>query len=74
MTKEECQEMIDAAIRRHNRNASMLSMVLGIFFLALFAEGFFRMIGMIPPFLGINIDIIPEIIDRVREEVLRILT
>jgi len=74
VTKEECQEMIDAAIRRHNRNASMLSMVLGIFFLALFAEGFFRMIGMIPPFLGINIDIIPEIIDRVREEVLRILT
>jgi len=74
VTKEECQEMIDAAIRRHNRNASMLSMVLGIVFLALFAEGFFRMIGMIPPFLGINIDIIPEIIDRVREEVLRILT
>ena len=74
VTREECQRMIDDAIRRHNRNASMISMVLGIFFLALFAEGFFRMIGMIPPFLGINIDIIPEIIDRVREEVLRILT
>ena len=41
VTKEEVQEMIDAAITQHNRNASMISMCLGIIFLALFAEGFF---------------------------------
>ena len=38
---ERVQEMIDAAITQHNRNASMISMCLGIIFLALFAEGFF---------------------------------
>ena len=41
VTKEECEEMIEDAIRQHNRNASIISMCLGILFLALFAEGFF---------------------------------
>ena len=45
--------MIDAAITQHNRNASMISMVLGIIFLALFVDGFFRTIGMIPPSWGL---------------------
>ena len=49
VTKEECQEMIDAAIRRHNRNASIISMCVGWVVLALFAEGLLRLIGVIAP-------------------------
>jgi len=41
--------MIDAAIRRHNRNASIISMCVGWVVLALFAEGLLRLIGTIPP-------------------------
>ncbi len=73
VTKEECQEMIDDAIRQHNRNASIISMFLGITFLALFVDGFFRVIGMIPPFMGIDVNILHEVIDRVKEEVFRVL-
>lgn len=51
ITKKECQEMIDEAIRRHNRNASIISMCVGWFVLALFAEGLLRLIGVIPPLL-----------------------
>ena len=51
VTHEECQEMIDAAIRRHNRNASIISMCVGWVVLALFAEGLLRLIGVIPPLL-----------------------
>ena len=51
VTRKECQEMIDAAIRRHNRNASIISMCVGWVVLALFAEGLLRLIGVIPPFL-----------------------
>ena len=65
--------MIDDAIRQHNRNASIISMLLGIIFLALFVDGFFRVIGMIPPFMGIDVNILHEVIDRVREEVFRVL-
>lgn len=50
-TKEEVQEMIDDAIRRHNRNASIISMCVGWVVLALFAEGLLRLIGVIPPLL-----------------------
>ena len=73
VTKEECERMIDNAINKHNRNASIISMCLGIIFLALFAEGFFRVIGMIPPFMGINVDMMQDVIDRVKEEVLNVV-
>jgi hypothetical protein len=49
ITKEEVQEMIDAAIRKHNRNASIISMCVGWVVLALFAEGLLRLIGVVPP-------------------------
>ena len=49
ITRYEVQEMIDAAIRRHNRNASIISMCVGWVVLALFAEGLLRLIGVIPP-------------------------
>ncbi len=51
VTEEKCQEMIDAAIRRHNRNASIISMCVGWVVLALFAEGLLRLVGAIPPLL-----------------------
>lgn len=55
MEKEEIQAMIDQsiadAIRKHNRNASIISMCVGWVVLALFAEGLLRLIGVIPPVL-----------------------
>ena len=49
ITEEKCKEMIDAAIRKHNRNASVISMCVGWVVLALFAEGLLRLIGVIDP-------------------------
>ena len=49
VSRTEVQEMIDAAIRRHNRNASIISMCVGWVVLALFAEGLLRLVGVIPP-------------------------
>ena len=49
VTKEEVQEMIDDAIRKHNRNAGIISMCVGWVVLALFAEGLLRLIGVIDP-------------------------
>ena len=51
VSRAEVQEMIDAAIRRHNRNASIISMCVGWEVLALFAEGLLRLVGVIPPVL-----------------------
>ena len=49
VTKEEVQEMIDDAIRRHNRNASIISFCVGWVVLALFSEGLLRLLGIILP-------------------------
>jgi len=51
ISKAEVKEMIDDAIRRHNRNAGMISMFVGFFVLGLFSEGLLRLIGVIPPLL-----------------------
>ena len=49
VTKDQVQGMIDDAIRRHNRNASIISFCVGWVVLALFSEGLLRLIGVIPP-------------------------
>ena len=49
VSRTEVQEMIDAAIRQHNRNASIISMCVGWVVWLLFAEGLLRLIGVIPP-------------------------
>jgi hypothetical protein len=51
ISRSEVQEMIDAAIRKHNRNASIISMCVGWVVLSLFAEGLLRLVGVIPPLL-----------------------
>ena len=51
LTEERVQEMIDDAIRKHNRNAGIISMCVGWVVLALFAEGLLRLIGVIDPLL-----------------------
>ena len=49
VSRSEVQEMIDNAIRKHNRNAGIISMCVGWVVLALFAEGLLRLIGVIDP-------------------------
>jgi len=70
-TREECQEMIDFAINQHNRNAGMISMALGFAFIALFADGLFRVLGLIPPFLGIDVSVVQDVVDKLKDELLK---
>ena len=69
-TREECEEMIEFAINQHNRNAGQISMVLGFVFMALFADGLFRTLGLIPPFMGIDVSIVKDVVDAIKEQVI----
>ena len=71
VSKEEVNEMIELAINQHNRNAGQISMVLGFIFMALFADGLFRVLGLIPPFMGIDVSVVQEVVDKLKDEVLR---
>ena len=70
-TREECEAMIEFAINQHNRNAGQISMVLGFIFMALFADGLFRVLGLIPPFMGLDVNIIQDVVDAIKGEVLK---
>ena len=74
-TKEEVDQLIkyavneakridDESMRKHNREATMISMALGFTTRALFVDGLLRLLGIVPPFMDINISIIDEIINK----------
>ena len=83
-TKKEVDEMIAAALdeaRRideasmaeHNFKATIISMILGFTCLALFLDGTLRLLGIIPPFLDIDISIVDKIAEKVETEVIPLL-
>ena len=80
-TKEEVDKLIADAVaeakaideesmRKHNRNATIISMILGGLCLALFLDGTLRLLGIIPPFLDIDISIVDKIVELVESDVI----
>ena len=55
---------------KHNRDATVISMILGFTALALFVDGLLRLLGIIPPFMQIDIDVLDKIVDRVESDVI----
>tara|TARA_B100001250_G_scaffold70719_1_gene57033 strand:- start:7666 stop:7995 length:330 start_codon:yes stop_codon:yes gene_type:complete len=56
----------EASMKKHNRNATIISMILGFTCLALFVDGLLRILGIIPPFLGLDVNVIDQIVYKVR--------
>ncbi len=70
ITVEEVDEKIAAAMAKHTRNATIISMILGLTCLALFVDGLLRILGIIPPFMDLDVGIIDEIVKRVEHDLL----
>ena len=85
-TKEEVKILLEAAVKeavdearkideesmaKHNRDATVLSMILGFTTLALFVDGLLRMLGGIPPFMHLDVNILDkietDIIDKIKQ-------
>ena len=84
-TKDEVDLLIDAAIEKavaeavkideasmakHNRDATVLSMILGFTTLALFVDGLLRVLGIVPPFMDLDVNILERIVERVESDVI----
>ena len=67
----EAKKIDEESMAKHNREATVISMILGFTTLALFVDGLLRMLGIIPPFMEIDINILDkietDIIDRVKQ-------
>ena len=83
-TKKEVDQMIadalaearaidEASMRKHNRDATIISMILGFICLALFVDGLLRILGIIPPFMDLDVNVIDDITERVESDLMPIL-
>ena len=67
----EAKKIDEESMAKHNREATVISMILGFTTLALFVDGLLRMLGIIPPFMDLDVNILDkietDIIDRVRQ-------
>ena len=66
----EARAIDEASMRKHNREATIISMILGFTTLALFVDGLLRILGIIPPFMHIDVNILDRIADRVETDVI----
>ena len=80
-TKAEVDQMIAAAVAEaraideksmadHNFNATIISMILGLICLALFVDGLLRILGIIPPFMDLDVNVIDDVIEKVEEDIM----
>jgi len=67
---EEARRIDEASMAEHNLKATIISMVLGFICLALFLDGTLRLLGIIPPFMDIDISIVDKIAEKVQTEVI----
>ena len=67
----EARRIDEESMAKHNREATVISMILGFTTLALFVDGLLRMLGIIPPFMDLDVNILnkieTDIIDKIRQ-------
>ena len=68
---DEARRIDDESMAKHNRDATVISMILGFTTLGLFVDGLLRMLGIIPPFMHLDVNILDkietDIIDRIKQ-------
>jgi hypothetical protein len=67
---DEAVKIDEASMAKHNRDATVLSMILGFTTLALFVDGLLRVLGIVPPFMDLDVNILERIADRVEVDVI----
>jgi len=67
---DEARKIDEASMAKHNRDATVISMILGFTTLALFVDGLLRLLGIIPPFMEMDINLLDKIVDKVETDVI----
>ena len=66
----EARAIDEASMRKHNRDATIISMILGFICLALFVDGLLRILGIIPPFMDLDVNVIDDIVEKVESDII----
>ena len=70
---EEAARIDEASMAKHNREATVISMILGFTCLALFLDGLLRILGIIPPFMDLDVNVVDDITDKVESDLMPML-
>ena len=70
---DEARRIDEESMRKHNRDATIISMILGFICLALFVDGLLRILGIIPPFMDLDVNVIDDITDKVESDLMPML-
>jgi len=62
----EARRIDEESMRKHNRDATVISMILGFTTLALFIDGLLRILGIVPPFMNIDVNILDDIANKTK--------
>ena len=65
---EEARAIDEKSMAEHNFKATIISMILGFICLALFVDGLLRILGIIPPFMDLDVNVIDDIIEKVESD------
>ena len=65
---DEAVKIDEASMAKHNRDATVISMILGFTTLALFVDGLLRMLGIVPPFMDLAVNILERIVERLETD------
>mgnify|MGYP003153313466 CR=1 FL=1 len=63
---DEARAIDEASMAKHNREATIISMILGFTCLALFLDGLLRILGIIPPFMDLDVNILDDIAEKTK--------
>ena len=66
----EAKEMDRELMAKHNRNATIISAILGFICLALFLDGLLSILGIIPPFMDLDVNVIDDVIEKVESDIM----
>ena len=67
---EEARAIDEKSMAEHNFKATIISMILGFICLALFLDGLLRILGIIPPFMDLDVNVIDDIIEKVESDMI----
>ena len=67
---EEARKIDAASMRKHNWTATIISMILGLIALSLFVDGLLRILGIIPPFMDLDVSILDKVVERVEKDII----
>ena len=67
---EEAREIDRLSMAKHNWTATVISMILGLIALALFLDGLLRILGIIPPFMDLDVNVIDDVIEKVESDIM----